>query len=141
MMLTTFISRFIDLFCRVSFDKTGAVLTEKSSKSKRQAHKDDQGVFCAACRILLSRHDQAIEFAGGHRHCFLNPFGFEFEIALYREVACQPDGPLTLEHTWFAGYAWQNVLCAGCHLQLGWRYYRADSPGFYGLITDRIVEK
>ena len=132
---------FIDWCCRSGFDKSGGGQTQRSNDSQRQEQQEDNGVFCAGCQAQLSGRDQAIEFAGGHRHVFINPGGVEFEIALYRNVMCLRHGPQTLEFTWFAGYAWQNVLCPTCHQHLGWRYRRADSPDFYGLISDRILEK
>ena len=138
---TSLSRRFINWCCRPGFDKSDGGQTRHSSKSQLQEQEEDNGVFCAGCQAQLSGRDQAIEFAGGHRHVFINPVGLEFEIALYRDVACLRHGPLTLEYTWFAGYAWQNVLCPGCHRHLGWRYRRTDSPDFYGLITDRIFDK
>lgn len=139
-MLNRFIFCFIDMFCRRHFDKAGSAQTARSNKTQQQ-QEEDPGVFCAACQTLLSQRQQAMEFAGGHRHCFVNPLGIEFEIALYRRVRCKPYGPATLEHTWFAGHAWQNVLCTSCDQHLGWCYHRPDSPDFYGLITDRFIEK
>ena len=141
MLSTFFIRTFVSLFCRIAFDKSGGGQTVKSIQSQLQEQDEDKGVFCASCQALLSRHDQAIEFAGGHRHCFTNPLGVEFEIALFRDVSCTRYGSLTLEYTWFAGYTWQNILCPSCHCHLGWCYRRSHSPAFYGLITDRILEK
>ena len=136
-----YVQAFMTWFCRAGFDKSAGGQTRFASKSQEQAQEQDKGMFCAGCQAQLSGRDQAMELAGGHRHVFVNPGGVEFEIALYRHVACQRHGPLTLEYTWFAGYAWQIVLCPDCHRHIGWRYRRADSPDFYGLITDRIVEK
>jgi hypothetical protein len=136
-----FVRVFVEWCCRTGFDKSAGGQTQLSNKSALQEQKADKGVFCAGCQAQLSGHEQAMEFAGGHRHVFVNPGGVEFEIALYREVSCLRHGPLTPEYTWFAGYAWQIVLCPTCHRHLGWRYRRADSPDFYGLITDRILVK
>ena len=92
---------FIEWCCRPGFDKSGGGQAQHSKKSQLQEHQEDNGVFCAGCQAQLSGRDQAMEFAGGHRHVFINPGGLAFEIALYREVACLGHGPLTLEYTWF----------------------------------------
>jgi len=137
----TWLRGFVKSFCRVSFDKTGSGQRQTTNKSQDEKQAEEQGVFCAGCQEYLCGRDQAIEMAGGHRHAFVNPAGVEFEIAIYREIACRRQGPLTLAYTWFAGFAWQLVLCPGCRRHLGWRYHQPDSPDFYGLITDRIHEK
>lgn len=98
------------------------------------------GVYCARCRAFLTGNDQAMERSGAHRHHFVNPAGIEYEIALFQQVACHRHGTLTLEHTWFSGYHWQIALCVSCHEHLGWCFQRPDSPVFYGLITERIIQ-
>lgn len=141
-MLNNLRQLFVTFLCQRSFDKTSNWQTEKSSQTElEQPQQDDRGVFCASCQIHLAHQRAAIEFGGAHRHCFTNPMAIEFEIALYRTVVCERYGPLTEDYSWFAGYAWQIVLCSSCHIHLGWRYHHLHSPDFYGLITDRIVEK
>lgn len=78
---------------------------------------------------------------GGHRHVFFNPAGDVFEIGCFgygRNLA--PVGTPTLEFTWFAGHSWQVLLCAGCGVQLGWKYASAHSA-FYGLILPLLDEE
>ena len=133
--------RFLATCCHLRFDKTGMGQTKSEQADRQQEQADERGVFCAGCQTQLCGRDQAMEYAGGHRHVFINPAHLEFEIALYRQVVCLRSGPMTLAYTWFAGYAWQNILCANCHRHLGWRYQKVDSPDFYGLITERILER
>ncbi len=139
-MLSGLVRSFIDLFCRCSFDRATGWQTEKKPLEKDPlAH--EKGIYCASCDTRISGHERAISFAGAHRHRFSNPAGVEFEIVLYRDARVHTYGPATEEYTWFAGYAWQVVLCANCQTHLGWRYRRSDSPDFYGLIIGQIIEK
>lgn len=139
-MLFRFITFFVMHFCRLSFDKSTGWQQEKEAERK-QDDAQEHGIFCASCAERVTGHDQAISIAGGHRHHFTNPFGIEYDIALYRAANVHVHGPMTDEHTWFAGYAWQVVICANCHAHLGWRYRQLHSPDFYGLISSQLIEK
>lgn len=95
---------------------------------------------CVQCQHRITDPGARLEMTGGHLHVFTNPGGFTYEVALYEYADCVAHGPATTENTWFAGYAWQLALCAGCHTHLGWRYRQSGSAAFYGLIRDRLVE-
>ena len=139
-MLHRLASHFVALFCRLSFDKSTGWQSQ-DDPTTQLGNPEEKGVFCAYCDARLTGHEQALSFAGAHRHQFINPVGVEFEIALYRDAQVQTYGIATEEHTWFRGYAWQVVLCADCHMHVGWRYHSHHSPDFYGLITTHIIEK
>lgn len=95
---------------------------------------------CVQCRHRITDRAARLELAGGHVHVFTNPGGFTYEIALFEYADCVTHGPATMEDTWFAGFAWQLALCTNCHVHLGWRYRRAGSAAFYGLIRERLIE-
>lgn len=98
-------------------------------------------VFCCArCLHKITDRDAYLDMAGGHLHVFTNPSGFTFELALFTYADCIAHGEITMEYTWFSGYAWQLALCANCHEHLGWRYCKAESADFYGLIRERLIE-
>lgn len=112
---------------------------ERAPKTKRGgARHAARAWWCAACTTRVADEDAAIEIAGAHRHRFVNPEGVEFEIGCFAAVACRVDGEPTLEHTWFAGFAWSYALCANCHAHLGW-CYEGDAARFFGLILARLV--
>ncbi len=95
--------------------------------------------WCAACMTRIVDEDEAIEVGGAHRHRFVNPAGVAFEIGCFAGAAgCSVDGAPTLEHTWFAGFAWSYALCANCRAHLGW-CYEADAARFFGLILAKLV--
>ncbi len=100
-----------------------------------------EGLYCKHCQQLITHPSSAIEVNGTHHHVFANPEGISFEIGVYDQAECLIVSPAMLEHTWFAGYTWQIVICGGCHLHLGWKYSKPGSPAFYGLIVDRLVNK
>jgi hypothetical protein len=95
---------------------------------------------CGRCLHPITDRAASLEMAGGHLHVFTNPGGFTYELALYAYADCIAYGEMTTEYTWFSGYAWQLALCANCQEHLGWRYLKAGSASFYGLIRDRLVE-
>lgn len=115
-------------------------LAERVEALAREEEGGGAVLRCAACRREIVRREAAIERAGAHQHSFANPLGVRFRIGLFREApGCRASGPLTLEYTWFPGYAWQIALCGGCQTHLGWRYARPGSPAFHGLILDRLL--
>lgn len=94
--------------------------------------------WCAGCTTRVADEEAAIDVGGAHRHRFVNPAGVEFEIGCFAAAGCRVDGAPTLEHTWFAGFAWSYALCANCRAHLGW-LYESESARFFGLILARLV--
>ncbi len=106
-------------------------LTEKTKKENR--------LFCAACRLPVTRQDERIPVQGGHEHRCTNPQGLSYHIGCFRAAAgCTTVGAARQEYTWFKGYAWRIALCAQCGAHLGWRFERAGEY-FHGLISDRLT--
>lgn len=98
-------------------------------------------LVCKFCRSVITRPDLGMEIDGKHHHVFFNPHGYVFELGCFASAKnIVPTGPKTDEFTWFPGYAWQVVACAGCQAQLGWRY-TGNHGGFYGLILKALVEE
>jgi hypothetical protein len=106
----------------------------------QDVEKRKSALCCAQCQHRITEHSAGLELAGGHIHVFTNPGGFVYEIALYEYADCVMAGPATTDYTWFPGHAWQMAMCASCHAHLGWRYRKAGSVAFYGLIRERLVE-
>jgi hypothetical protein len=97
-------------------------------------------LVCRACRTVVTTTDLAVVVNGSHRHVFFNPHGLVFELGCFASARnVLPTGPKTDEFTWFAGYAWQAVVCAGCAGLLGWRY-TGHGHAFFGLILPALIE-
>lgn len=143
-MLHRFINNVVASICRPGIFRFDASTTKSESATKKDSdtaeHLDDIGVYCKQCRTRISHPSQAVEVQGFYHHVFTNPEGLVFEIGMYDKADCLAVSPAILEHTWFAGYAWQLVICCGCQSHLGWYYSKVDSPDFYGLILDRLRE-
>lgn len=122
-----------------SFDKETSWSPEENT-DQAVKEKDEPAICCAFCQHPITNRKFAIDASGSHYHVFTNPGGASFEIAMYEKADCINHGPATTEYTWFTGYAWQVALCSNCKAHLGWYYTGLDSPGFYGLIVDHIVE-
>lgn len=98
----------------------------------------DDTVSCTRCQASITRQSLAVTHEGGHEHTFRNPAGFSWALACYRDApGCDTRGDLTVEATWFPGYAWSYATCAGCGRHLGW-WFVGDGPTFAGLIMSRI---
>ncbi len=96
-------------------------------------------VYCATCSHVVSHIDHRLEVAGTHEHHFVNPHGFHFDVACYREaLGCIVSGSPQAADTWFAGYHWRHAQCEECRMHLGWFFANADNHGFFGLIVDKI---
>lgn len=99
---------------------------------------DGRRLRCRACGRTITDTGARTEVAGAHEHVLKNPTGHVFLVGCFRAApGAAPSGPATLEHTWFAGYAWRIAHCGGCGVHLGWAY-RGAGEGFYGLIADRL---
>jgi hypothetical protein len=95
-------------------------------------------LVCRACGHSVTSTSDRIELQGAHDHRKTNPAGAAFHIGCFRQApGATGRGPAFEEHTWFAGYAWQIAVCAGCGGQLGWVFH-AKASRFYGLILNRL---
>lgn len=101
----------------------------------------DRVLVCKLCRSVITRQNLGMEVDGRHRHVFFNPHGYVFELGCFASAKnVVPVGQKSTEFTWFPGYAWQVVACAGCATQLGWRYI-GDGGGFFGLLVNGLIEE
>jgi hypothetical protein len=136
-------SMFAPLTHTLWFDQNTPWTPHGHTHKQLDSHDLDQrksALCCVQCQHRITEHTARLELAGGHVHVFTNPGGFVYEIALFDYADCIMHGPATTDFTWFPGHAWQMALCANCHEHLGWRYRKAGSVAFYGLIRDRLVE-
>jgi hypothetical protein len=112
----------------------------KTDDQKKSVPQQAPDILCRRCLQAVTTTDQRISVDGAHRHVFANPHGLVFEIGCFAQVSnCAASGPATDEFTWFAGHAWQVVLCARCLTHLGW-VFDAVADRFYGLIAARLIE-
>ena len=109
-----------------------------SAPEDAPSSEDAQGIRCSYCSTVITHHHEALRIDNRHEHAFFNPAGIAFELRCFRTAqGVVPSGPSTAEFTWFPGYSWQVVLCAACHIHLGWLYTGATS--FFGLIATRLI--
>jgi len=121
--------------------QTGVVeLATPEGLNQEQADLEDvaRDWVCVWCRQKVASDKDRWFHQGRSEFSFENPEGLRFEILTFsRTLGCRNVGMPTLEHTWFAGYAWSYCVCAGCRSHLGWYY---TGPGsFAGLIRSRIL--
>jgi cereblon len=103
-------------------------------------------LVCARCGALVAEHADLFVMSGGSpRAVFANPHGRVFEIVTLRQAASvvAVSAPTT-DFSWFSGYSWAIVACAGCSTHLGWSFHAAApglAPGgFFGLLVDALAE-
>jgi hypothetical protein len=98
---------------------------------------------CAVCDLEISgaRHAFGMR-ASGSTQVFPNPLG-QMKVIVTVKAATNwvgVGGP-TADFTWFDGYTWQVIVCAGCRAHLGWRYEAEvglEPPTFFGLLADAL---
>ena len=111
---------------------------ETTPRSEPTAGDAEGDWLCAWCHNRVANEQDRFPYSGRDEFAFSNPEGSRFAIITFsRTIGCQEAGRPTLEHTWFAGYAWSFCQCDRCGQQLGWYY--AGKLHFTGLIKDRIV--
>lgn len=98
-------------------------------------------IVCRQCRKNITDPTQRFSVDGSHHHTFANPHGLIFDIGCFQSaIGCRRIGPVSDEFTWFKGYHWQIVVCAGCMVHLGWFFLEPGGQHyFYGLILDRLI--
>jgi hypothetical protein len=122
------------------FDRTNDAARErKLRRAEKDAPLQEQRLYCARCRHAITGADQRIIVNGAEEHDCVNPLGLRFRIVCFRQApGCAVWEPGTLEHTWFAGYAWSIAGCARCRTHVGWCFHSKDDT-FFGLIVDRLT--
>jgi len=92
---------------------------------------------CKNCGQIISKENNRIPVNASHDHICINPAGIEFHIGCFDQApGCSVVGPVSLEHTWFAGHYWQVIVCKKCHEHLGWFF--KNSTSFFGLILNKL---
>jgi hypothetical protein len=103
---------------------------------------DDVGgrgpLVCAACDRPITDDDHRVERGGAHRHTFVNPGGFAYEISCFGvATGCSYRGTPEHAFSWFPGFSWQLAACGHCGAHLGW-LFRAPDETFHGFIDGRL---
>lgn len=108
-------------------------LLEEASTARRlrraiQLVRGTSRLACASCGRTICAPADVFEMAAeGHVATFVNPAGVIHDTMTVRCVApgaARVDPEAFTEHSWFPGYSWRMVLCAGCHGHLGWAFER-----------------
>jgi hypothetical protein len=96
-------------------------------------------ILCRRCQSPVTSKAELVSIGGSRAHRRTNPNGYEFEFACFLAApGADRRGVPTTQFSWFAGYAWCLAACRSCDVHLGW-YFSGKTPGFYGLIIDRIA--
>lgn len=117
--------------------------TDAETEDTPLPEQDQPVLVCRRCRIFISTEASVFSVTeGGAIRVFPNPSGWLRKIVTVRRADnVVPVGAGTTDFTWFAGYAWTIVVCAGCGAHLGWLY--EDVAGqplarFFGLLVDAV---
>lgn len=103
--------------------------------------KPEKAILCGKCNHTVTSERQRIEVDGAHRHRFMNPHGFLFDIGCFGEASgCLVIGEPSTEFSWFPGFAWRYAVCSACHEHLGWTFEGPGETRFHGLVLNRLVE-
>jgi hypothetical protein len=107
---------------------------------KKFGLKEDRVIICRECGNPVTAPDCVISVNNHHKHTFINPAGITYQIGCFSSAAgCVVYGEPVLEHTWFAGFAWNYSICANCRVHLGW-HFQNDGERFFGLILDLLAD-
>ncbi|XP_063702361.1 protein cereblon [Culicoides brevitarsis] len=95
---------------------------------------------CKRCNNRVASYDDLFAMSKQGQSLFCNPHGYVHETVTFTKIiensSYVVDRPST-EFSWFPGYAWQILLCNGCHVHLGWKFMSTKKNlkprKFYGL--------
>jgi len=107
---------------------------------KKFGLKDDHVIICRECGNPVTAPDFIITVNNHHKHTFINPAGVTYQIGCFSSAeGCIVYGEPVIDHTWFAGFAWNYSVCSNCQLHLGW-HFQNNGEGFFGLILELLVD-
>lgn len=98
-------------------------------------------ISCKQCRAILSNATHILNMSTeGSLGAYVNAHGHIFETLTVKRVTrnvFMDHSPPSTDQSWFPGYAWTIMYCAGCFGHLGWRYDAVDKDAhprvFWGL--------
>lgn len=128
--------------CRKLLEKRGPATETEELTEQAPEVETERGklIVCRQCGKHITDESWRVSIDGAHRHTFANPHGNVYDIGCFgAAVGCLGAGPPSSEFTWFKGYSWQIVICAGCMTHLGWLFLSSGEHHFFGLIVDRLV--
>jgi hypothetical protein len=103
---------------------------------------EERSLLCAVCGAGITSRGTVTEIDGSHRHTFVNPHSYVFEIGCFSAApGCADLGEPTTEHTWFPGFGWCFSVCANCGVHLGWRFSSVAGAVFWGLILKQLRDE
>ena len=97
---------------------------------------------CVTCAFPITASQFKHYHGGDHQFTFANPHAHIFMIMLFSYApGVALTGSATFENTWFQGFSWKYSLCGRCGLHLGWHFDSKKGEKFFGLISDRLVQR
>ena len=80
-----------------------------------QDDKKGKPYYCNICYACLAHTDHYINIMGrSHRRTYVNPHGLSCELLTFDRCGeILEDDKAYMEHTWFDGYTWRIIACAG----------------------------
>jgi hypothetical protein len=121
-----------------SGSSSGPLTTIKTEK--KFGLKEDHIIICRECGNPVTSPDCVISVNSHHKHTFINPAGITYQIGCFSSAeGCVVYGEPVLEHTWFAGFAWNYCICSNCRIHLGW-HFQNNGEHFFGLILDLLAD-
>jgi len=121
-------------------EKSTGIAQGVPSEQQEEETDREKVLACRRCLAHITEENQRISVDGAHQHTFANPNGHVFDIGCFRSArGCLEAGPPSEEFTWFPGYSWRVVICAGCMTHLGWLFHLSGEYHFFGLILDCLV--
>lgn len=120
---------------------SSSLTTQKQvSSASEPASQHEDLLYCVACGLAITFISARIEVLGQHRHCFVNPHGYDYVIGCFRDAfGCLIQGQPSPFFSWFPGMRWQVAVCSQCQIHLGWSF--GQPIEFYGFILERLVSR
>lgn len=102
---------------------------------------ENNQLLCSVCSEKITHLNHKDQIESKFQHTFVNPHNQIYKIGIFKKAnGIKLVGNPTHQHTWFNGFAWQNVLCQKCSQHLGWKFTNAptNDQTFFGLILLRL---
>lgn len=116
----------------------------KSSTETLTVHQEnpkvqtERPICCRACGQVVAKNSGCSQTEDSEK-TFRNPAGYSFHVKMFDEApGCVTLGNAVSEASWFPGYAWRLAMCGECDSHLGWRFEKAQTREFWGLIVTRL---
>lgn len=121
-------------------DTSGNTAPAHPDLTKDRSPEDPAVLVCTTCALVLAQVRDRVAIDGRTVHERVNYAGYPHRFMTVRRCTnVDAVSPPSTDFSWFEGYAWEIIACAGCRSHVGWRWQGEGE--FLGLLLHAVEER